>query len=242
MLRVLLVALIFSCGLIAPLHKTAQFQTDSQVAESVERLMVLCVKKGWRISSIQVKHPSEAPDDVGLMANNGDDILYAGSGFEKWYTSSEVDFMVSHEMAHMVLRNHRWLNPHWYMDLYTHPLTVAVGVYLAQGFLRVKGTAPRRFLGALGIGYLSSVYKEYDAYSLDHRGKKRYACASKPEEFLCDLIAASLVGTEAGLSYLDKTQRIFGNSSSLTHPSPSTRAQVLGLLSWFDADGIASRI
>ena len=225
-----------------------QDEGGSVMADRLSKIIIAFTNKGWRLpEAIVLKHPREAQgQDVGMSGTNSLDTIYVGSGHEAWYAQEEIDFMLGHEVGHIALHNHRWLNPHRYMDIYLHPTTVFLGANLLNAaFWRTRRYLPKAGFFTLGAGYGFSIVKNSQGCTVDFDKDKKvvgrsYGSLLKLEEVACDLIAAVVLphGGKYGASYMQKTLEIFGETDNPTHPRFETRMKWLKAIQWIQEHSV----
>ncbi len=190
------------------------------------------------------------------MLNNGINMLHTTCDHED-LTKEECKQFIAHEVAHLTLRNHKWVNPHWYLNWYTafpammtgtvlSPSALLIGICLAKQDPQVA----KRFLLS---GIIISAYT-LSAHNLFHKArdswrfaKRRENCTSlgieydtpwvkKVEETICDLLAASVMpeGGKHGASLWRKQLEHEGDCNGINgdHPWLSHRVAYHEAIQW----------
>ncbi len=215
-------------------------------------------KKGWQVPETimlkcmnkkAIKELQEEGVVVPNMTNDGIDIVHTTCDHVH-LTDQEKRQLMAHEIAHVLLREHKWLNPHWYLEKYTHPVTLGVvcmgglcgGLNLAA--LRKNKSAAMFIAG--GIFYGISSYR----LLMNARDNMRFAqvvnntiisgieftSVKKLEEIECDLIAALVMpdGGKNGAALYQKNLELHGDKNGVngSHPYLSTRVKYHTVIEW----------
>ena len=200
------------------------------------------------------------------MINNGVDHIYTTCDHMD-LTDEQRKQYIAHEVAHQVLKNHKWVNPHWYLSQYTSFPSQVAGIVLPMycipiGLVAIKSDI-RLARGHLGVGILMLMHailvkSLWKSAKDSWRFKERYTkdnieyvslgieftspWVKKVEEVVCDVIAASVMpdGGKHGASLWQKRLEDSGDSNGIDgdHPWLSNRVKYHKLIQWFQEDSV----
>lgn len=224
--------------------------------QELKTVMHLFHTQGWRIPrKITFNYATPPSQQYGHMATNVTDTITLKDRFLKHFTLQEAQFNLGHELAHMALPQHSFLNPHNYLDFLTHPLAIALIAtpILSKSYTFSCTSKPLRALATSIVGsfYIFSnariranrtsfTTEEYKYNSFEEYTHHHYSILDKVEEIECDIIAALTIpnGAKHGISFFEKLLALEGENPGKTHPKTSTRIKYLKAIQWLQEHGI----
>ncbi len=226
-----------------------------------ERLTMVITQyrtRGWNMpETIMLKQMStQALEELKKLGattptvvNNGVDTLHTSCDHED-LSDAESRQYLAHEMAHIAIGKHPWLNPHRYMEVYTSPvgyMVIAPSLsYVGLVCLLGRKWKPGIIISSMGAAYaltarrcgqtgrdsLRSLCESPGAETLGIE----YSCLSKLEEIECDILAALAMpeGGKQGAALWQKKLDTYGdgNGSQGDHPYYSTRVKYHKAIQW----------
>ncbi len=211
-------------------------------------------KKGWKTPDVINLENKAEYEGFGLevMRTNMIDTIDIGSSYEPTFTPEECKFSLGHELGHITLRRHKWLNPHWYGDILINPITnFIVPITTTCAMFLLLGSKKKiscLIPAALGTGYTVGAIRLADTRRFNvilenqQLVTSQYPCLMKLEEVECDLIAALALpeGGKHGASFFEKSFDLRGgnNKEDVDHPKLSTRIKYLKTIQWVQEHGI----
>lgn len=224
-------------------------QRDTRLYKQLITVTHEYAKKGFCLQDLKFRSAHYSPADeakreatasVDTTANR----IHTYGNFEKWYTPGETNFVLAHELGHIVVDQNKWLRPHWYMYHLAHPITaLAAAPFLitATAFLPAKMKKTIFCATFLSGGYLVALPKVVSSFRgiSDENGKVvgyKFQCLQKLVEFECDMLAAYVLpeGAKHGASYFQKAIIREGgdNEKDTDHPKLSTRLKYMKAIQW----------
>ncbi len=181
------------------------------------------------------------------VINNGVNMVHTTCDHEE-LTANESKQLLAHELAHIALGRNTWLNPHWYMNLYTNKSKILslLGPGLVVYTLK-KGKTPS------SVGIAVTVITAYILSAITCNKPRQdtlrtlpggalgevenyYSCLSKLEEIECDMIAAYVMpeGGKHGAELWQRKLVMKGNHNGTegSHPYYSTRVKYHKAMQW----------
>lgn len=240
------------------LQRMGDEDASPAMQENFARVVSAYRKNGWFVpKTIALKQMhdgavQELKKDgtiVPNMINNGLDLVHTTDDHAH-LTDREKEQLMAHEVAHLMLREHKWLNPHWYVAKYAHPITMGVVVMGTFFGTVIKGALGKKkaavLLAACGSFYGASCYKLYEnardtirfAQVVDNQLTFgiEFGSAKKLEEIECDLIAALVMqdGGKHGASLYQRNLEFHGDKNGVdgSHPYLSTRVKYHKVIEW----------